>query len=42
MDAWVAPAAARHISAVVLIADPVDVHACLTALAPTDVHVVAV
>ncbi|MFR9756046.1 hypothetical protein [Streptomyces sp. TR06-5] len=42
MDAWVALAAARHGSAVVFTTDPGDIHACLTVLAPKDVHVVAV
>ncbi|CAM5515708.1 hypothetical protein SHIRM173S_10985 [Streptomyces hirsutus] len=42
VDARVAPAAARHGSAVIFTSDPGDSEAYLTALAPTDVHVVAV
>lgn len=42
VDARVALAAARHGSAVIFTTDPGDIHACLTVLAPTDVHVVAV
>ncbi|MFD1662912.1 hypothetical protein ACFSL4_33285 [Streptomyces caeni] len=42
VDAWVALAAARHSSAVVFTTDPGDIHVCLTVLAPSDVHVVAV
>ena len=42
VDAWVTLAAARHGSAVIFTTDPGDIHAYLTVLASTDVHVVAV
>ncbi|KPC64187.1 hypothetical protein [Streptomyces chattanoogensis] len=42
VDVWVAPAAARHRSAVIFTSDPDDIHAYLEVLQPPDAHIVPV